>query len=158
MLTVSTAVSAQNKMVEITPRFFVPELNDVDIVSLYCNWSADTFYLHSSDSLYRVSSGYNVEVVPSEVLIGCSDECNTYISKQNCISPILTLSGDTIWNSIGMGVDFMICEERLFISRGSASRNSTCFVVEDDETIRDLCYDTGCTSMTVVNDTLFFYP
>ena len=67
-----------------------------NVITMYAAPDAQTFYLHTEDSLYTVSrDGQILSIVPSKVKYGCCEDSVLYIHEEYD-NHLLTQSGDTI--------------------------------------------------------------
>ena len=90
LMVLSTASYAEN----ISTPLFTADIRNV--ITMYAAPDAQTFYLHTEDSLYTVSrEGQILSIVPSKVKYGCCEDSVLYIHEEYD-NHLLTQSGDTI--------------------------------------------------------------
>lgn len=142
-----------------------------NVITMYAAPDAQTFYLHTEDSLYTVSrDGQILSIVPSKVKYGCCEDSVLYLHEE--LTPyLLTQSGDTILRNDqaqGLGgwlinARFMCREDGVFywwkgiMSNRYAGARGTCYyAVTEDGQCEIIDYSASANwGITIIDDWLF---
>ena len=164
-MVLSTASYAEN----ISTPLFTADIRNV--ITMYAAPDAQTFYLHTEDSLYTVSrDGQILSITPSKVKYGCCEDSVLYLHEE--LTPyLLTQSGDTILRNDqaqGLGgwlinARFMCREDGVFYwwkgimsDRYTGGRGSCYYAVTEDGQCENIDFSVnGNLGITIINDWLF---
>lgn len=147
-----------------------------NVITMYAAPDAQTFYLHTEDSLYTVSrDGQILSIVPSKVKYGCCEDSILYI-HQELDNLILTQTGDTVFYAPrpepGTGGDigwltvarFMCCKDGVFYwyrgvsnTRQGGSRSTCFYAIPKDGEPKNICWWNGPFSGCVIVDDWFVF-
>ena len=165
LMVLSTASYAEN----ISTPLFTADIRNV--ITMYVAPDAQTFYLHTEDSLYTVSrEGQILSITPSKVKYGCCEDSVLYLHEE--LTPyLLTQSGDTILRNDqaqGLGgwlinARFMCREDGVFYwwkgimsDRYTGGRGSCYYAVTEDGQCENIDFSVnGNLGITIINDWLF---